>query len=174
MGALETRDALSEPLGRDDDTHRGGVERRRDGYRVAFADDVIDVGLVDAARGTTPASPGGGGGGPARVDAPMPGKLISVMVSPGDEVDAGTDPTVPDQSSENPDCTADTCGDDALDGDTCADDGSCLPPDEAHSLYCEMEGCCCASAPGQGYGTGSLFLLLGMLGLIARRRVSRR
>ena len=68
-------------------SHEVGIERREGGYRVALRGQVLDVGLVEAARGGV--APRKAGGGPERVQAPMPGKLVRVLVSPGDEVGAG-------------------------------------------------------------------------------------
>jgi len=48
---------------------------------------VLDVGLVEAARGAGTAR--GAAGGPARVQAPMPGKLVRVLVRAGQDVGAG-------------------------------------------------------------------------------------
>ena len=68
-------------------SHEVALERVEGGYRVAIGGDVLDVGLVEAARGA--AAPRRGAGGPARVKAPMPGKIVRLLVSAGDEVEAG-------------------------------------------------------------------------------------
>src|SRR5262249_10896840 len=65
-----------------------GLERRPHGYTVVLENDVIGVDLVASA-------PGGGAAqrkassGPIRITAPMPGKLVRVLVAPGQEVAAG-------------------------------------------------------------------------------------
>lgn len=68
-------------------SHEVGIERREGGYRVAVRGRVFDVALVEAARGAV--APRRAEGGPARVQAPMPGKLVRVLVSAGEEVGAG-------------------------------------------------------------------------------------
>ncbi|HUG53092.1 MAG TPA: biotin/lipoyl-containing protein [Vicinamibacteria bacterium] len=68
-------------------SHEVGVERREGGYRVAVRGCVLEVGLVEAGRGAI--APRRPPGGPARVQAPMPGKLVRVLVAAGDEVGAG-------------------------------------------------------------------------------------
>jgi biotin carboxyl carrier protein len=63
------------------------VERRDGGYRVVLRGQAIDVGLVEASRGAVAARKTAGG--PARVQAPMPGKLVRVLVHAGEDVGAG-------------------------------------------------------------------------------------
>jgi biotin carboxyl carrier protein len=65
-----------------------GLERRPHGYTVVLENDVMSVDLVAAAAGAgvvarKPSS------GPTRITAPMPGKLVRVLVAPGQEVAAG-------------------------------------------------------------------------------------
>jgi biotin carboxyl carrier protein len=67
--------------------HEVMIERRPGGYRVVLRGQVLDVALVEGARGA--AAPRRPAGGPARVQAPMPGKLVRVLVSAGQEVGAG-------------------------------------------------------------------------------------
>ena len=69
-------------------SYEAGIERRPGGYNVVLADDVLEVDLLDAARGDGPA-PRAAGRGPARLSAPMPGKVVRVLVQPGQEVQAG-------------------------------------------------------------------------------------
>jgi biotin carboxyl carrier protein len=71
----------------DAQSHEIAIERSEGGYRVAVRGEVLDVGLVEGARGA--AAPRRASGGPARVQAPMPGKLVRVLVSAGEEVGAG-------------------------------------------------------------------------------------
>ncbi len=65
-----------------------GLEKRPSGYAVVLEDDVLQVDLVDTTRSVGEAlrrAPAG----PARVAAPMPGKLVKILVEPGQEVAAG-------------------------------------------------------------------------------------
>jgi biotin carboxyl carrier protein len=64
------------------------LERRPGGYTVHLREDTIDVELADAAPGPG-AGPKRGTAGPARVTAPMPGRLVRILVQPGQEVRAG-------------------------------------------------------------------------------------
>ncbi len=64
-----------------------GLEKTASGYRVVFPEDTLDVELQDATRG------GGAiarkaASGPARVTAPMPGKIVRVLVAPGQDAAA--------------------------------------------------------------------------------------
>ena len=68
-------------------SHEVAVEGVEGGYRVAIGGDVLDVALVEASRGA--AAPHRLATGPARVQAPMPGKIVRVLVGAGDEVEAG-------------------------------------------------------------------------------------
>jgi biotin carboxyl carrier protein len=68
-------------------SHGVGIERRSDGYRVHFADDTVTVGLEDAALGG--ATPAQRPAGPARLTAPMPGRVVRVLAEAGREVEAG-------------------------------------------------------------------------------------
>jgi len=67
-----------------------GLEKRATGYGVFFPDDTIDVelGETTAARAAGTASKKVQSG-PARVAAPMPGKLLRVLVELGEEVSSG-------------------------------------------------------------------------------------
>jgi biotin carboxyl carrier protein len=69
-------------------SHEAGLEKHASGFTVVLTDDVVVVELADAALGEGPvlkrlAS------GPVRLAAPMPGRVLRVQVSPGDEVAAG-------------------------------------------------------------------------------------
>jgi len=66
-------------------SYDAGIEKRPGGYTVVLTDDVVAVDLVEAAR----VAPARGISGPARIAAPMPGKLVRVLVSPGQDVRAG-------------------------------------------------------------------------------------
>lgn len=65
-----------------------GLEKRGSGYAVAFPDDTLVVELQDAARGGAPATRKGPSG-PARIAAPMPGKIVRVLAAAGQTVSAG-------------------------------------------------------------------------------------
>ena len=66
--------------------HDVALERRPGGYRVAVGGSVIEVALREGPAMPGPAS---AANGPARVQAPMPGKLVRVMVAAGQAVTAG-------------------------------------------------------------------------------------
>ena len=68
-------------------SHDVGVEKREGGYRVLVRGEVVEVALVEAARGA--AVPRRPASGLSRIQAPMPGKLVRVLVSAGEEVGAG-------------------------------------------------------------------------------------
>lgn len=65
-----------------------GLEKRPAGYAVVLADDVVLVELGPAAEGTG-AALRKLAGGVVRVTAPMPGKLVRILVEAGQEVSAG-------------------------------------------------------------------------------------
>jgi len=69
-------------------SYEAGLEKRPDGYNVVLAEDVLYVELRGASRGTS-AAPRKADAGPARVLAPMPGRLVRVLVEPGQQVCAG-------------------------------------------------------------------------------------
>ncbi len=66
-------------------SYEAGIEKRPGGYTVVLTDDVVAVDLVEAAR----VAPARKVSGPVRIAAPMPGKLVRVLVSPGQDVQAG-------------------------------------------------------------------------------------
>jgi biotin carboxyl carrier protein len=68
-------------------SHEVGFERRPGGYAVHFPDDTVAVDLVDAAPG--PVGPAKHAHGPARLAAPMPGRIVRVLVAQGASVEAG-------------------------------------------------------------------------------------
>jgi biotin carboxyl carrier protein len=69
-------------------SYEAGLEKRPEGYNVVLAEDVLYVELRGASRGAL-ASPRNAEEGPARVLAPMPGRLVRVLVEPGQQVQAG-------------------------------------------------------------------------------------
>jgi biotin carboxyl carrier protein len=71
----------------DGHAHELMIERREGGYRVVLRGQVLDVSLVEGTRGAV--APRRTAGGPARVQAPMPGKLVRVLVRAGQDVGAG-------------------------------------------------------------------------------------
>jgi biotin carboxyl carrier protein len=69
-------------------SHEAGVERTPEGYRVVLPDDVLVVELTENGRGAA-ALARRAGSGPLEVKAPMPGKIVRVLVEPGQEAVAG-------------------------------------------------------------------------------------
>jgi biotin carboxyl carrier protein len=65
-----------------------GMEKRDGGYLVLFPDDALHVELQDAARSAGVAARRGATG-PARVIAPMPGKIVRILAEPGQAVETG-------------------------------------------------------------------------------------
>ena len=72
----------------DGQSHLAAVERREGGYTVHLREDTLDVDLAEAAAGAS-AAPRRASAGPLRITAPMPGRLVKVLVEPGQEVGAG-------------------------------------------------------------------------------------
>lgn len=68
-------------------SYEAGLERRPGGCLVHFPADTLDVELLEAARAA--AMGARKAAGPARVVAPMPGKIVRVLVAAGQEVAAG-------------------------------------------------------------------------------------
>ena len=69
-------------------SHAAAVERRPAGYTVHLREDTVDVDLAEAAPGA-PVEARRAAAGPLRVTAPMPGRLVKVLVEAGQEVRAG-------------------------------------------------------------------------------------
>jgi biotin carboxyl carrier protein len=67
--------------------HELGLEREGSGYRVSFPGDSLSVELAEAARGS--ALPPRRDHGPARLTAPMPGRIVRVLSEAGADVVAG-------------------------------------------------------------------------------------
>ena len=68
-------------------SYEAGLEKRAGGYNVVLADDVVSVDLAEGTKGAPP--PPRKATGPSRIAAPMPGKLVRVLVAPGQDVAAG-------------------------------------------------------------------------------------
>ena len=68
--------------------HELGIVRRGATFAVTSPTQVLEVEIRDAARLSDP-SPRRAPSGPARVTAPMPGKVVRVLVGPGQAVTAG-------------------------------------------------------------------------------------
>jgi biotin carboxyl carrier protein len=69
------------------ESHELGVEREGDAYRVSFPGASVVVALAEAVRGSAPLAPREHG--PARLTAPMSGRIVRVLHPPGTEVVAG-------------------------------------------------------------------------------------
>jgi biotin carboxyl carrier protein len=68
-------------------SHEVGLERRRGGYRIHLPDDTVTVALAEASPdGSRPPRQAHG---PARLTAPMPGRVVRVLAEEGREVVAG-------------------------------------------------------------------------------------
>jgi len=68
-------------------SHELGIEREGDAYRVSFPGVSVVVALTEAARGS--ATVALREHGPARLTAPMPGRIVRVLSSAGADVVAG-------------------------------------------------------------------------------------
>jgi biotin carboxyl carrier protein len=68
-------------------SREAGIEKAPGGYTVVLEDDVVQVDLQDASRSAS--APVRKVSGPARVTAPMPGRIVRVLVVPGEDVVAG-------------------------------------------------------------------------------------
>ena len=69
-------------------SHRVGLEPRPGGYRVLIGSDELAVELLETTRLDAGAARRGPAG-PARLLAPMPGRIVRVLAEPGQEVAAG-------------------------------------------------------------------------------------
>jgi biotin carboxyl carrier protein len=69
------------------ESHEVAIEPRAEGYVVLFPGDAIPVDLAESARGALAAAPRVHG--PARLTAPMPGRVVRVLRAPGADVAAG-------------------------------------------------------------------------------------
>jgi biotin carboxyl carrier protein len=69
-------------------SYEAGIVRQPDGYTVVVTAATFDIELKDAARGEG-ASTRPRDQGPVRLQAPMPGKVVRVLVEAGQPVEAG-------------------------------------------------------------------------------------
>jgi biotin carboxyl carrier protein len=69
-------------------SYEAGIVRRPDGYTVALNGATLDIELKDAARGEG-ASARPRAAGPVGIRAPMPGRVVRVLVEAGQQVEAG-------------------------------------------------------------------------------------
>jgi biotin carboxyl carrier protein len=67
-------------------SHSVGLEKTAAGYMVRVSGQAIDVALFEGASAAASAHAASGA---ARVTAPMPGKIVRVLVEEGQEVEAG-------------------------------------------------------------------------------------
>jgi len=65
-----------------------GLEARPGGYRVLVGSEDFAVELLETAR-AAPAAARRAAAGPARLVAPMPGRIVRVLAEPGQTVEAG-------------------------------------------------------------------------------------
>jgi len=71
----------------DGTSHDLGLEKTPDGFAVLVRGDRFDVDLKDAVKGAVVGR--AAAHGPLRLTAPMPGKIVKVLVQEGDPVEAG-------------------------------------------------------------------------------------
>ena len=69
------------------ESHEVGLERGEGGYTVVFPGESLAVELAVAARGTS--APARHAPGPARLVAPMPGRVVRLLAQAGTDVAAG-------------------------------------------------------------------------------------
>jgi biotin carboxyl carrier protein len=83
---LETGDRFASLLV-DGRSYEVGLEARNGQYRIHLPDGAVTVELGEASRdgGARPRRPDG----PERLTAPMPGRVVRVMVEEGEDVDSG-------------------------------------------------------------------------------------
>lgn len=86
LDLVETADGFRSLLV-DGRSHDVGLEALAEGYRVHLRRAVITVELVPAGLSTGPGETGPSG--PARLTAPMPGRVVRVLATEGSEVEPG-------------------------------------------------------------------------------------
>ncbi len=83
---VETGDHFASLL-LDGHSHELAVEGGPGSFRIHFRDETLSVELTDGARGATGVAPRAAG--PLRIATPMPGRIVRVLVSAGNEVASG-------------------------------------------------------------------------------------
>jgi biotin carboxyl carrier protein len=68
-------------------SHDVSLEKKADGYGVMVRGDRFDVELKEAVKGVASAKPAASG--PFKLTAPMPGKIVKLLVNPGDTIEGG-------------------------------------------------------------------------------------
>jgi len=68
-------------------SHDLSLEKTREGFAVLLRGDRFDVELKDAVKGVVLDK--AAHAGPLKLTAPMPGKIVKVLVAPGEAVEAG-------------------------------------------------------------------------------------
>ena len=68
-------------------SYEAGLVKRPNGYTVVLPEDAVEVELAEAARDAAPPVKKAAGATPLR--APMPGRIVKLLVDPGQEVVAG-------------------------------------------------------------------------------------
>ena len=86
MDLVETGDHFASLIV-DGRSHEVGVEKRPGGYRVHGRHDTVTVALSEGAAAGAPRR--GPAAGPARLTAPMPGRVVRVLATVGSDVEAG-------------------------------------------------------------------------------------
>jgi biotin carboxyl carrier protein len=86
VDVLERGDFMSLIL--DGRSYDVGLEKTPEGFRVVFPDDVLHVELTQGARGDMPLGKRAHSG-PSRVSAPMPGRIVRLLVAAEQTVKAG-------------------------------------------------------------------------------------
>jgi biotin carboxyl carrier protein len=64
-----------------------GLERQAGGYRIHLRDDEVTVALAEASGDGSRPTPRADG--PARLTAPMPGRVVRVLAAEGEDVESG-------------------------------------------------------------------------------------
>jgi biotin carboxyl carrier protein len=72
-----------------DASHEVSIEDRRRGELIVHVDGVaVPVSVIDPRRSRGRADESGAGGGPRSIVSPMPGRVVKLLVQPGDTVSA--------------------------------------------------------------------------------------
>jgi biotin carboxyl carrier protein len=68
-------------------SHEVGIEKGPEGFVIQLPGEAVSVLIAESVRGATP--PARRAHGPARLTAPMPGRVVRVLERPGAQVSAG-------------------------------------------------------------------------------------